>query len=339
MDLTVIIPTRDRRAIVCETLARLEPQLADVPFEAIVIDDGSADDTPAAVAQLAERSPFALTLIEQPGLGPAAARNRALAIARAPVCLFIDDDTWPGPDLLVRHRDFHVRRPEPEAALLGHVDVASDPPPTPFTRWFAGLHLGYEGIEDPENAGGDHFFSGNASVKTVFVRDAGGFDEGFKAPAHEDIDLGLRLERRGMRLVYDGAAVVEHYHPIDVAGAIQRLYGAGASLALFAERYPEHPVARRPGMRHRVKAAALTALAATGVRTPALQHEIWRFLCHEAAREGYWRAVDEREGRGGPSRPGLRIGRTLARLASGDAEARIPPETRLATPEKQTASA
>jgi GT2 family glycosyltransferase len=323
MELTVIIPTRDRRPILCETLARLEQQRGDVPFEAIVVDDGSADDTVEVVEHLAARSSFPLRLIEQPGQGPGAARNRALAAAQAQVCLFIDDDSWPRPDLLLRHRDFHLRRPEHHAALLGHIDVASVPPPTPFMRWLADMHLGYKEIRDPENVGGGHFFTGNASAKTAFLRSVGGFDES-QCPSHEDIDLGLRLQDQGMRLVYDSHAVVDHYQPIDLPTAIERLSAIGRSEAMLAERHPGRPQTRRPGMRHRVKAGALTGLAALGVRTPGLQRETWRFLCHEAAREAYWSAVDPGEGGHSSSNGGLRIGRTLARLASRDADTRMP---------------
>src|SRR3712207_7016635 len=42
--------------------------------------------------------------------------------------------------------------------------------------------------------------------RSELLRAGGGFDEGFRSAAHEDIDLGLRLERRGMRLAYDPQA-------------------------------------------------------------------------------------------------------------------------------------
>ena len=324
MDLTVIIATRDRCAILRETLARLESQRDDAEFEVVVVDDGSADGTIEMLREEAATLPFALTLIEQPSLGPAAARNRALAVAQAPVCLFIDDDTWPGPQLLRRHADFHRRHPEREAALLGFVDVAPDPAPTPFMRWMAGLHLGFHAIENPDDAGGRHFFTGNASAKTDLLRSVGGFDENYPSAGHEDIDLGLRLEEQGMRLAYDPQASVDHYHPADLPGAIRRMRDVGTSLAISVERHPTREVPRRPGLRHRVKAAGLTALALARVRTRAVQRETWRFLCHESTREGFWDAMDTKNGRSRGSGDRLRIGRTLARLASRDEDAQLP---------------
>jgi GT2 family glycosyltransferase len=323
MELTLVIPTRDRLAVLLETLARLRRQRGEVEFEAIVVDDGSRDGTPDAVEREAAAVPFELTVLRRSGEGPAAARNAAIAVARAPVCLFLNDDAWPRPDLLERHRNFHAREPAPEAALLGRIDLPAEPPPTPFMRWLARALFDFDGIEDPSNAGGARFFTANVSAKTELLRRVGGFDERFPGAAHEDIDLGLRLERAGMRLAYDPAAVVEHSHPMDLPSAIARLHGVGSALAPFAELHSDWPVPRRPGPRHRMKAGALTGVAALGVRTPRLQREIWRFLCHEAAREGYWGTVDRTNG---PAAPGssLRVGGTLARLASRDPDARMP---------------
>jgi hypothetical protein len=111
---------------------------------------------------------------------------------------------------------------------------------------------------------------------------------------------------------------------MDLRSALDRLWRVGRALAAFAEQHPEWEVASRPGVRHRVKAAALTALATLGFRAPRLQREIWRFLCHEAAREGYWSTLDG--GQTHRRRPdGVpRIGRRLADLASSDQDAQAP---------------
>jgi GT2 family glycosyltransferase len=333
MQLSVVIPTHNRREVLAMTLARLEDQADEGRFEVVVVDDGSEDATAESVEERALRSPLPITVLTQRPSGPAAARNRGLAAARAPVCLSMDDDTWPRPGLIRRHLDFHRARPEREAALLGHVTVAERPPPTPFMRWFTSLHLGHGSIEDPRDAGGVHFYTGNVSTKTELLRAAGGFDESYRSPAHDDIDLGLRLASRGMRLAYDPEAVVEHYQPTDLPRAIDRMLEVGRALVQFTESHPEHPVPRRPGARHRVKAAALTGLAAAGVRRRGLQQEVWRFVCHEAMREGYWDAVD------GRAPQGLRIGRRLALLAARDPDARMPSRDLSADHDRQTVSA
>lgn len=323
MELTVVIPTRDRLPTLRRTLTRLARQRPAGAFEVVVVDDGSRDGTAAAVRAEAATSPFTLSVLAGEGRGPAAARNRAIAVARAPVCLFINDDTWPRADLVARHRDFHRRNPEPEAALLGHIALADDPPPTPLMRWLAEQHFDLE-ITDPADVGGRRFFTANVSAKTAFLRAAGGFDEAYTAAAHEDVDLGLRLEERGLRLAYDAGAVVEHSHPFDLPRAVDRMREVGWTLAPFAERHPGWALPRRPGLRHRVRALALTLPAAAGATPLRLRREIWRFLCHEATREGFWDAVEGRERGWGAAGRGPRIGRTLARIAARDEAARMP---------------
>jgi GT2 family glycosyltransferase len=315
MDVTVVIPTRDRLAVLRETLARLERQSEDVAFEVVVVDDGSDEDVRKSVRDLARTASLDVTLIEQPPQGPAAARNRGIAAARAPVCLFMNDDSWADAALLTRHRDFHARNPDERAAMLGRLTLPSDPPPSPFMRWLAGVLFDYGSIDDPRDVGGGRFFTANVSAKVDLVRRCGGFDESFPLAAYEDLDLGLRLQQHGMRLAYDAHAVAAHAHPMDLAGAIVRLRRHGHAMAPFVERHPEWPVPRRPGLRHRVKAGVLTGVAAIGIKAPHVQREIWRFLCHEAAREGYWSAVEQP----GPARRSpedrLRIGSRLAQLA------------------------
>ncbi len=318
VDLTVVIPTFNRRDVLAATLDRLAEQKTAFGFETVVVDDGSTDGSAGVARSFAERTPLAVTVLGQPNSGPAAARNRGLAAARGRVCLFLGDDTWPRPDLVDRHCAFHRQRPEPEAALLGLVVWAAECAPSPFMEWLGseGIQFGFGQIRDHERLPGSFFYTSNVSVKTEFVRTHGGFDEAFRAAAFEDIDLGLRLERAGMRLAYEPEAIVEHFHPTDLPGSLWRVRRAGRWARLLVERNPDWPVPRRPGGRHQLKGAALTVLVAAGVRIPSVRTAVWRFLCHEAYREGYWDVPAA-----GP-RP-LRIGAALARRAAADPATRI----------------
>lgn len=315
IDITIIIPTRDRRRILLEALRRLDAQVTDpATFEVMVVDDGSTDGSAGAVR--AERWGFAVTVLEQESSGTSVARNRAMELARGRACLFLNDDSWPAPDLVARHVGFHRAAPEPHAALLGRVVTAPDPPPSPFMVWFDRLHFGFSGM-DPADAGGGRFYTANVSAKTSLLRAAGGFDEDFREAA-EDIDLGLRLEANGMRLAYDADARVEHHHPVDLERALRRFVGIGRASAQLDGVHPGRPVPRPPDARHRVKAAALTVLALAGVRTRAVRHETWRFLCHEAHREGFWDAAPA------AGEPVPRVGRRLAALAARDPATALP---------------
>ncbi|MDQ3669065.1 MAG: glycosyltransferase family 2 protein, partial [Actinomycetota bacterium] len=159
IELSVIIPTRDRADILMETLTRLAGQETICPFEVLVVDDGSSDATVAMVRSFAERSPVPVAVLEQESNGPAAARNTGIAAARGSACLFIGDDTWPRSDLVERHARLHRRRPEAHAALLGHVEWAPESRPSPFMQWLnTGLQFDFDQITDPDKVGGSCFY-------------------------------------------------------------------------------------------------------------------------------------------------------------------------------------
>jgi glycosyltransferase involved in cell wall biosynthesis len=88
---SVIVPARDARPTIARTVEAIEEQDLDAPFEVIVVDDGSRDDT----AAVARRSGRRTTVVQGRGEGPGAARNRGVDAARAPVLAFTDADCFP----------------------------------------------------------------------------------------------------------------------------------------------------------------------------------------------------------------------------------------------------
>lgn len=92
--ISTIIATCNRPRLLCEALDSLAAQ-SQPPLEVIVVDDGSAPETRAAVGDWAARGPrreLVLRYLYQSNSGPAVARNRGLAAARGELLHFMDDD-------------------------------------------------------------------------------------------------------------------------------------------------------------------------------------------------------------------------------------------------------
>lgn len=87
---SVIIPTYNRAALLREALESVFAQTF-TDYEVIVVDDGSADDTPAVIASYGDRVRF----YRQENSGPGAARNLGIQNAAGEYVAFLDsDDLW-----------------------------------------------------------------------------------------------------------------------------------------------------------------------------------------------------------------------------------------------------
>ncbi len=92
---SIIIPTRNRAPVLARCLEALGRQSFPAErFEVIVVDDGSADATPATLERAAAGLRVPLRAFRQAASrGANAARNRGVKEARGKLVVFMDDDT------------------------------------------------------------------------------------------------------------------------------------------------------------------------------------------------------------------------------------------------------
>jgi glycosyltransferase involved in cell wall biosynthesis len=180
-EVSVIIPTYNRGAMLLEAIDSVLAQ-SERSFELIVIDDGSTDGTAERIARLGETIRF--ERIDH--RGPAAARNRGVAIARAPLVAFLDsDDLW-SPAKLRRQLGF--MRANPGCAICQTNEI-----------WIRAGRRVNPGMRH-HKLGGDIFIASLRTclismsatmMRTELFRSSGGFDE--LMTAAEDYDLWLRI--------------------------------------------------------------------------------------------------------------------------------------------------
>jgi GT2 family glycosyltransferase len=293
--LSVVIPTKDRAEALARTLDALEAQRSDgAKLEALVVDNGSADGTIAAVRER-EGASLPIRLLEQPNGGPAAARNAAAAAATGDLLLFLGDDTEPADTNLLRaHIKLHATRPEPAYGVLGRITWTPRRPITPFMHWLenGGPQFHYAEIAAGPVDAAHYFYSSHASVKRSLFESVGGFDERFPTAALEDTELGVRLVEAGLELDYHPELLVFHDHPTTPRQSLRRSVAVGRSAALYNRLHPERPhegvQAPRGLAWAAVRSAGPLLGALAGLPLPrGLRERVWRAMTRAGYARGY----------------------------------------------------
>lgn len=237
--ISVIIPTHNRRASLLRTVAALCQQtLPPSAIELIVVADGCTDDTVAMVQ--AYPAPFAVQVLQQSGLGAAAARNAGAAQASAPLLLFLDDDIEPRPTLLAAHLAAHAA--QPGCVGIGAYPPVLDQSATLFQSQLQGwweekfAALGHPGHRFTYR----DLLSGNLSLSATLFHAIGGFDASISDCGGEDYELGVRLLQANYPFVFIAEAVGDHYihETTNCARAFQRARQEGRVDVHLGQRYP-----------------------------------------------------------------------------------------------------
>lgn len=97
-DVTILIPTRNRRDLVLGAIESAREQTARA-FEVLVVDDGSTDGTAEAIQAL-EQAATPVRVIRGPEQGVGPARNAGLAACKTSLVCFLDSDDLLASDAL-----------------------------------------------------------------------------------------------------------------------------------------------------------------------------------------------------------------------------------------------
>ena len=206
--ISVVVPTFERPDRVARLVRLLDEQtLAPESFEAIIVDDGSRVDPTPAIEAAPHR--YRLIVERQANQGAAAARNRGIARASAPVVLCLDDDMIPCRELLEEHLRIHDSTPR--AVIVGRIRTGEIVGPLPLFERFHARNLDRM-AESIRATGrlprGTEIYSGNLSFRRDDYFAVGGFDP--TLPRSEDMEIGFRLEKAGANLRFAYAASTIH---------------------------------------------------------------------------------------------------------------------------------
>jgi len=238
-EVSVIIPTYNRKNSLLRTLASLSNQtLPPSEYEVVVIDDGSTD----ATAQIAEISwPFELVYMVQQNQGAAAARNHGAEISRGGILVFIDDDITLGPGYLAALAQVHRR----ERAVISM--GVFQPYLTGQDSVFATLHA--QRVAAQAAASMDRFVSFAECVSNnLAIRRQDFFAVGLwrdvlgDGPTlWGDVEFGCRAWKQGYRFLRVARARLVHRdrNVVSLAAACQRAHHVSRLAPLLFQCQPE----------------------------------------------------------------------------------------------------
>src|SRR5262245_2438625 len=242
--ISVVIPTLNRAGLLDQTLDSLGKQsLSRHQYEVIVVDDGSSDTTPNVCRR--HSSKVALRYFRLMHSGTSAAKNLGIMTAASPIVLFFDDDDLADSDLLKEHLEGHQKHPEDNFAILGYTAWAPRLQVTEVMDYILNVShrlFNYSRLNDGQELDFTYFWAGRISCKRAFLARRGIFDQRLQAAAHEDVELGYRLSRFGLKVIFRRSAVQYMNRPITYAEYCQRCEKQGQAQWAIRQLYSEEVI-------------------------------------------------------------------------------------------------
>ena len=202
--ISIIIPAYNSEKTIGKTIESLLKQnYSKKNYEIIIVDDGSSDNTQDTILKFKQ-----VRLIKQNHKGPATARNLGATNAKGAILLFTGADC-----VLDKNWIKEMVKPFTNPEIIG----VSGTYKTLNNDNFMARFIGYEIEERHERMKRQKFidFIGTFSAayrKKIFLK-FGGFDTRFKTSSGEDPELSYRIDKAGLKMVFQPKAIVFHPHP------------------------------------------------------------------------------------------------------------------------------
>lgn len=237
--LSAVICTYNRSFLLSKVLDSLCKQtLSPQEFEVVIIDDGSADDTKAVVAAYTSKLPLRYTYQRNAGL--ASAKNHGLFACRGDIVLFLDDDDIANETLLEEHVKTHKEFPARHYAVLGYTALSSDISKNSLMHFVTNIGhflFSYSALKHGDVLDYTYFWGGRSSCKRSLLVEFGTFNSVFRFGC-EDIELGYRLSKHGLRVIFNKNAISYMIRKIDFDAFCNRLERQGQSNYIFSQIHP-----------------------------------------------------------------------------------------------------
>ena len=206
MNVSIVIPTYNRKSILIKCLHALENQklnrLID-SYEIIIVDDGSTDGTTEWIKENQINLPH-VVLYEQEHGGPALGRNLGVLKSTGDVIIFIDSDLVVVDNFIIHHvnklNKYWIKKNKKCFTYGSVINTSNFQNPLSEDSKITDISFAY-------------FATGNVAISKELLLDVGLFDTSFSLYGWEDLELGERLKKIGVKLIKCPDAKGFHWHP------------------------------------------------------------------------------------------------------------------------------
>lgn len=235
-EISIIIPTYNRRELLKKTIESIKNQKIDKSiFEIIVVDDGSNDNTYELISEYLDKINIKYFYQPDKGYRVAKARNTGIKKSAGKICLFIDSGVILSDDCVNEH--LHIYRQNNNLAVIGYVcgfysaedkrrelrnkienlsdDKILEEIKQKDNKYFIDIRenhykkFNYNMMSMP--APWIFFWTCHVSVSKNSLLQVGLFDEYFRTWGAEDIELGFRLFEHNVDFILNRNAYSFHY--------------------------------------------------------------------------------------------------------------------------------
>jgi len=224
---SVIIPAYNEENSIKECILALQNQTRK-PFEIILADDGSFDNTVEIAETFSE-----IKILKQKNRGPAVARNCGAKIAKGEIIVFIDADC-------VAEKNWLEEMLKPfESREIAGVQGRYKTNQKELIARFSQIEIEerYERLSKEKYI--DFIGSYSAAYRKGVFEKFNGFDEKFPVASGEDPDLSFRIAEKGYKLVFNPNAIVYHTHQTSLAKYLKTKFFRAYWRILLYKKHPE----------------------------------------------------------------------------------------------------
>lgn len=229
-EVSIIVPTYNDERRLFGLLNSLDKLEFEKPFEVIVVDDASVDETSNLCYEWSKKwHPYTFHYIRlKENRGPGIARNAGLEKAIGEIVAFTDSDCKVHP-LWLKNLISGIRPEDKIVGCGGKVKAISE------SSMYARVFLFHRVLEPPEQL---HYL---VTCNCCFLREplleVGGFAGDIRNPGGEDIAACIKLWKKGWRFAYQKDAIVYHDFDSNMRSFIRTWYNYGYGCSKVVHRY------------------------------------------------------------------------------------------------------